>query len=61
MICLDLRSLEQNNEKTQDQSDLDTRSSLGVGYRDNLVEGIRVVDQMNNSTDSQTGLSTAGV
>ena len=70
MICLDalvrdLRSLEQNNGKTQGQSDSDTRSSLGVGYRDDLVEGIRVVDQVqrkedtgqrkNDSTDSQTG------
>ena len=76
MICLDalvrdLRSLEQNNGKTQGQSDSDTRSSLGVGYRDDLVEGIRVVDQVqrkedtgqrqNDSTDSQTGSSTAGV
>ena len=36
MICLDallrdLRSLEQNNGKTQGQDDSDTRSSLGVG------------------------------
>ena len=66
MICLDallrdLRSLEQNNGKTQGQSDSDTRSSMGVGYRDDLVEGIRVVDQMSDSTGSQNGLSTAGV
>ena len=66
MICLDalirdLGSLEQNNGKIQGQSDSDTKSSLRAVYRDDLVEGIRVVDQMNDSTDSQNGLSTAGV
>ena len=70
MICLDalvrdLGILEQNNGKTQGQSDSDTKSSLRAGYRDNLVKGIRVADQIqrkegtgqrkNNSTDSQTG------
>ena len=71
MICLDalvrdLRSLEQNNGKTQGQSDSDTGCSLGVGYRDDLVKGIREIDQVqrkedtgqrkNDSTDSQTGV-----
>ena len=66
-----MRSLEQNNGKTQDQSDSDTRNILGVGYQDNLVKGIREVDQVQrkedtrqrkiDSTDSQTGLFTAGI
>ena len=61
-----LRGLEQNNGKIQGQSDSDTRSSLGAGYRDDLFVGIRVVDQIqrkegtgqrkNDSTDSQIGM-----
>ena len=51
MICRDalvrdLGSLEQNNGKIQGQSDSDTKSSLRAGYRDDLVEGIRVADQI---------------
>ena len=57
----DLRSLEQNNGKTKGHDDSDTRSSMGVGYQDDLVMGSREIDQMSNSTDSKNGLSTAGV
>ena len=60
-LLRDLRSLEQNNGKTKGQGESDIRSSMGVGYQDDLVMGSREIDQMSDSTDSKNGLSTAGV